>query len=153
MLHCSAQRASPRAINSPLQYVRAKKPRSSSISSGSTMYAPAIPAEMNLIFRVAPTRGRAPLNNAWLRNRHDESPAAPPVFILLPENLIGKIPREQQHVIRHLLEQLLRRADRQMRARRVEPLLCRAAINHKIQHVPSDAAVIQQRRTFRRSAI
>src|ERR1051326_1578508 len=88
-----------------------------------------------------------------LGNRNDELATARAILRLLRENLAGKIPRQQQHVVRHICEQLLRWKDFQVRARRVETLLDRAAVDNEIECLTAESAVIQKRAAFGRSTV
>ena len=72
-------------------------------------------------------------------------PAARSVLSLLRQNFVREVPGEQQGVVRHRLQQLLRRIDRQMDAGYVSTLFVVASIDNEIQHFLTNAAVIQER--------
>ena len=75
-------------------------------------------------------------------------PAALPVFRLLRQDFVGKIPGQKKRVIRHCLQQLLGRIDGKMDAGHVSALLVRTAINDEIQRFLTNTAIIEQRATF-----
>src|SRR5690349_4279472 len=103
MLHCGNSAHSPRCANASASIVRAKKPRSSWSRSGSTTQAPA----SSVSEKITASRSDDP----EVRDGHDEAPAAAPVFRLLRQDLVGEVPRQQQHVVGLLLEQRLGRPD------------------------------------------
>src|SRR5215212_4660537 len=96
------------AANSRSQKVRAKMPRSSLDGSGSMSHAPS----------SSVGRKRTVSDDAHFGDRHDETPAGGAVFRLLAEDLLLEVPGEEQHVVRPIFEELLRRQDAQVRAGR-----------------------------------
>ncbi len=80
-----------------------------------------------------------------VRDGNDELAAAPPVLVLLPQDLVGEVPGEQQRVVGHRLDEPLRRDDRDAHARHEAPLLVGAAIDDEIQRLGPDAEGVEQR--------
>src|SRR5437588_11226624 len=76
---------------------------------------------------------RTPSNNCYFRNGDDETTTLPPELGLLGQDFVGKVPGEQQHIRWQRFQQLLRRVDGQMRARREVSLLDRAAIYDELE--------------------
>src|SRR5262245_47403687 len=100
-LMCARRDASPRAAKSAAPHARAKNPRSSSNRSTSTTYTPAIAVSVNVMSAVS--------HDADLGHGDDEASAASPVLRLLREDLVGEVPRQQQHVLGLPFEQDRRR--------------------------------------------
>src|SRR5687768_3528710 len=63
------------------------------------------------------------------RDRDDEATAATAVLVLLTEYLVTEVPREQQHVVRLLLEERGGVSDRDVHARHQPPLLVHVAVD------------------------
>ena len=93
------------------------------------------------------------LNNLHFRDRHDEFTACVAIRLLLREDFVSEIPREQQCVIKFEFEQFLRRHNRDVRAGSEAAMFVGAAVGDKIQRVRADAVVIQQRAAFGRRAV
>src|ERR1051325_2098958 len=93
------------------------------------------------------------LNNLHFRNRHDELAAIIAIGLLLFENSVGEIAREQQRVIRFALEQFLRRDNWNVRARREPALLVSAAVGYELQRLRAHAKKIQQGAALRRRTV
>src|SRR6266851_544939 len=90
------------------------------------------------------------INSNNLRRRNgDDKPAAPfAVGVLLLEDLIGQVPRQQEQVIGAALLNNLGGKDGQVGARRIQSLLDGRPIDDEVQRLAADAAVIQQGRAF-----
>src|SRR5882724_11294661 len=87
------------------------------------------------------------------RDRDDEASAAPPVLLLLGEDLLGEVPREQQYLVGHQLEQAIRRVDGQMIAGHVAALLVGVAVHHEVEDVPADGERVEERRALGGGAV
>src|SRR5271169_4492645 len=109
MLHWTTSGLSPRSSNSRRQKLRAKNPRSSSISSGSMMKAPASLVSINRIGLHPRESNAGGFDDSRPRNRNNELPAAAQEWVLLPHYLLGDVPRQNQRVIRALTQQSFRR--------------------------------------------
>ena len=111
------------------------------------------------IYRVSLPPGKRSVKTArFLSDSHfwdwnDELAATFSVLLLLFENLVGEIPGEQQTVVRLIFYKMVRRADTQVRARRVVPLFNRTSINDIIDQVFANAKIVQQRAAFSRRSI
>src|SRR5258708_12929528 len=88
------------------------------------------------------------LDDMHFRNRHDELPTSFPVFSLLFEDLVGKIPGKQKHIVRHVFQQLLRRHNLQMHTGHELTVLVRVPIYDILDHrrieppiLPPDASL------------
>src|SRR5688500_10985746 len=79
-----------------------------------------------------------------LGDRYDELSAPGPDIMELLHDLILEIPRQNQHVIRFRLSDLLGRQNRNVRPGQVLPLLVRIAVYRVLDEVGANAAVIQQ---------
>src|SRR4051812_30951945 len=110
MLHWARAVSRPWSPNSRAHHVLAKNPRSSSTRWGVITNTPANVVSLN---STAPSRrcaaAPAALHDSDLRDGNDEVTAARDELVLLRENLVGEVPRQQQHVVGHRFEQLLRR--------------------------------------------
>src|SRR6185437_16631466 len=89
--------------------------------------------------------------HVWQRN--DESATRVAVSCLLRQDLVRKIPGQQQNVIRLALHQRIRRHYRQLRPwSELALFLCRS-ICDEIEQVTADSEEVEEGRSFRRRAI
>src|SRR5919106_6950594 len=98
---------------------------------------------------AAPSRAslpNCPSYDARLGDGDDEPAAAGAVLGLLLQDLLGEVPRQQQRVVRLVLEQLLDRPDPELAAGHVAPVLERVAVDHVVENVPAEPAIAEQRR-------
>src|SRR5437660_8920211 len=75
-------------------------------------------------------------------DRNYEASSPSPVDGLLRQDLLREIPRQQQYVVWLLIQELLRRTDRQVGSRHVAPLLHRAAIHDEVERLRADVEII-----------
>src|ERR1022692_1793723 len=120
------------AANSCSQKVRARKPRSSSLNFRSMSQRPGSVVRENFMRS----------DDFDFRNRDDEFAAGGAIGLLLRKNFIGKIPRQQEGIVRLTLEQFFGRQDRQVRAGREPALFVSAAIHYEIQITRTDTEEI-----------
>ena len=92
-------------------------------------------------------------HNPRAGNGDDEAPSAIAVFLLLLEYLLGKIPRQQQKVIRHALQKDLIRHNWNVLAGHKASVLVSVAIGHKINELFSDSAVVDKSASLCRCSI
>src|ERR1700747_642650 len=97
--------------------------------------------------------GSSGLDDIYFRNRHDELPTSFPVFSLLFEDLVGKIPGKQKHIVRHVFQQLLRRQNLQMHTGHDLAVLVRVPIYDILDHRRIEARIVQQYGSLGRGAV
>src|SRR5919106_4181880 len=105
---------------------------------------------------AAPSRAslpNCPSYDARLGDGDDEPAAAGAVLGLLLEDLLGEVPRQQQRVVRLVLEQLFDRPDPELAAWHVAAVLERIAVDHVVEDVGAEAAVAEQRGGFGGGAV
>src|SRR5215813_884445 len=83
----------------------------------------------------------------------DELAPSMPVLVLLAYDLFGEVPRQDEHVVWLVLDQALGCHDGDVRARRVQALLERAAIDKELQQIRTDPVEVEQRVTLRRRSV
>src|SRR5262245_10422620 len=88
-----------------------------------------------------------------LRQRNDEGAAAAAVFVLLRENFFAEVPRQQQHVVGHFGEQILRRSNGQPRTCQPAAVFLWIAVDDELEHVDADPQRVEQHRAFGAGAI
>src|SRR5436190_3315409 len=157
-LHSTKRVHNPCAANSASEKVQAKKPRSSSNFSRSITKAPTNLVSLKIIGRRSRGGRHFQLNaqgfdNFDLRKRDDEPSAPAAISVLLFQDFFGKVPGQQQYVIRHVFQQMLRRKNAELGTRRVVALLSSAAIDHISEHLLTKSKTIQQSAAFGRCAI
>src|SRR5262249_12045442 len=134
--------APPSGTSSPPGWPRARAP------------APAVHA------RTSGT-GAAPLppgpsflpDHPRFRDRHDEPSPAAAVLRLLLDDLVREVPGEDQEIVGLRLQDPLYRDDRDVRARRVEPVLEPAPVGEEVQERSVDPVVVQERVPLRRGPV
>src|SRR6266540_971044 len=136
--------ARPWAANSCWQNDRAKKPRSSSRASRSIWWTPSSLVAVNFI--ACPAGASGPVGPLDRRHRHDEPTPGVPVPGLLRQDLVLEIPGEEHHRVRSRLEERGRRANVQVDARHVPPLLHRGPVRH-------DPCIVEEGGPLRRRAV
>src|SRR5205085_4987097 len=72
------------------------------------------------------------------RDRNDEASPSTPVLLLLRQDLVRKVPCEQEHFGGHRFEEVLRGHDRQPHPWHEEPLLVLAPVRDEVQQVRTD---------------
>src|SRR6185437_12139566 len=88
--------------------------------------------------------GLSRLENDRLRHRNDEPPPSSPIFRLLLHDLLLEVPRQNQQIIRLILENPRRRGDRQPHPRYVTPLLVYVPVRHESQHLVPYSRKVEQ---------
>src|SRR5438132_4752700 len=93
------------------------------------------------------------LRDSGLRNRHDELAAPVPNVSRLLHDLVLQVPRQDQQVVGPRCAYLFGREDRDVRTRKELALLVGAPVYGVSQKIGPNAAVVQQRVAFARSAV
>src|SRR5215472_17216655 len=115
-------------------------PRSSGIRRSGNTWTPSI--------AVASTS-----HHCRRRKWNDEPAAAPPVLGLLSHDLLGKVPAQEQHVVRHGLEQPPWRYDGDVHPREIASLLVGVPVSHEFERLPTDTDVVQKGGTLGGGAV
>src|SRR5437763_4391629 len=159
-LHWTTVGSRPRSANSSTSKVLANQPRSSASSSSSMTQAPTSGVSMKRIIpsrssiaRRAPCSAEASRQQLQLGSACGE-PAAPLADVAqLLHDLILEVPWQDQHYVRPVLADCLRRADRQVAAGQEVPLLVRVEITRVIDQVPAHTAVVEHRVALGRCSV
>src|SRR5579859_778118 len=77
------------------------------------------------------------------RTGQDEPASTRPIRRLLGHDLVSKIPRKYDQIIRLVCEEVVRVADQQARARHIFALLVNIAINHVFDQLCTNTAVFE----------
>src|SRR5689334_10452993 len=151
MLPCTTREFSPRDSNSSSENDRAKKPRASSMRSGSMTHAPGSGVATNLkprpprsAPRESPRRSAA---RSWDHlhggNRHDELRAPLPRVRELGDDLVLEVPGKDEDVVGPRLPQALGRVDRDVGTGREAAVLVWIAVDGVVDEVGPDPAVVE----------
>src|SRR5438034_6864139 len=103
------------------------------ISVSSAKRVPRPPQRIMACTRVI-VRTRSGLDDARARDRDDESTAARSIDLLLPEDLVCEVPREQKRVPNVGCDKTLRRLDRDVRPRCEEAVFELASVDDEVEH-------------------
>src|SRR5437588_7559957 len=88
--------------------------------------------------------GTALFHYSRLRDRDDESPAPPPILVLLLHDLVGEVPRQDQQIVGHGFQDSLRRHYWDQHPWRVLSLLEPVAVGEEVEGVRPDPAVVEE---------
>src|SRR6266550_4367927 len=103
------------------------------ISVSSAKRVPRPPQRIMACTRVI-VRTRSGLDDARARDRDDESTAARSIGLLLPEDLVREVPREQKGVADIRSNKTLGRLDRDVRTWREQTMLQGTPVDYEIEH-------------------